>query len=444
MWLPKSDDLEVDVLGPCRVVSPLRSRASTLFVNEDRRVLPCSDTLELKQLMETESSPAAFEPAGPRPEIFFRPEKLTCGIVTCGGLCPGINDVIRSLVLTLHYHYGVRRILGFRYGYAGLGSGNGHEPVFMDPAAVDAIHQDGGTFLGSSRGPQEVSDMIFTLLKYDVGILFVIGGDGSLKGARSLCEEIARRKLEIAVVGIPKTIDNDLEWTERTFGFGTAVEEARQVLAAAHYEAKGAWNGIGLVKLMGRHSGFIAVHATLANADVNFCLIPEVPFRLDGEGGFLQVLEERLESKHHAVIVVAEGAGQDLFDDDGEPERDASGNIRLKDVGVHLKERIRDYFAYRGKKATIKYIDPSYIIRSLPANSLDSQLCLQLGQHAVHAGMAGRTNLVVGYWNQRFTHLPIALAVSRIKRVDPEGHVWQRVMDATAQRGSIFRKVKLG
>jgi 6-phosphofructokinase 1 len=408
-------------------------------VDEDRRVLPCSDTLELKHLTEAEPEPAAFEPAGPRPEIFFPPDKLTCGIVTCGGLCPGVNDVIRSLVLTLHYSYGVNRVLGFRYGYAGLGSENGHEPVFLDPAVVDTIHQDGGTFLGSSRGPQEIQDMVFTLLKYDVGILFVIGGDGSLRGALSLCEEIARRRLDIAVIGIPKTIDNDLMWTERTFGFGTAVEEARKVIVAAHNEAKGAWNGIGLVRLMGRYSGFIAVHASLANADVNFCLIPEAPFRMDGEGGFLQVLEERQERKHHSVIVVAEGAGQGLFDSDGEPERDASGNVRLKDIGVYLKERIHDYFAYRGKEATIKYIDPSYIIRSLPANSLDSQLCLQLGQHAVHAGMAGRTNMVVGYWNQRYTHLPIALAVSRTKQVDPGGHVWQRVMDATGQPGSIFR-----
>ncbi|MBM3223570.1 MAG: ATP-dependent 6-phosphofructokinase, partial [Candidatus Tectomicrobia bacterium] len=295
----------------------------------------------------------------------------------------------------------------------------------------------GGTLLGSSRGPQDVGDMVDTLVKWNVGILFAIGGDGTLRGGSALHQEITRRRLPIAVIGVPKTIDNDLLWIERSFGFATAVEEADNALVAAHAEARGAWNGIGLVKLMGRHAGFIATHASLANADVNFCLVPEVPFTLDGQGGFLQALEDRLDRKHHAVVVVAEGAGQELLQDPKRLAHDASGNLRLHDIGVFLRDQIVHYFAQCDKETSVKYIDPSYIIRGIPANAVDAEYCLLLGQHAVHAGMAGRTNMVVGYWNQHFTHLPIAQAVSGRKQLDPQGEVWQRVLEATGQPASL-------
>ncbi|GIX49434.1 MAG: ATP-dependent 6-phosphofructokinase [Candidatus Tectimicrobiota bacterium] len=434
MSLPAPEALRIETLGPCRIPSPLQGER---FVDEARRVLVCTDTQQLAPYLKAGVQPPAFELAGPRAQIFFRPETLTCGIVTCGGLCPGLNNVIRSLVLSLTYAYGVRRILGFRYGYAGLASKSGYAPLVLTPEVVDTIHEQGGTLLGTSRGPQDVADMVDTLVRWDVGVLFAIGGDGTLRGAAALSQEIARRGLKIGVVGIPKTIDNDLEWIERSFGFATAVEEARRVIVGAHAEARGAWNGIGLVKLMGRHSGFIAAHASLANSDVNFCLVPEVPFTLEGEGGFLQALERRLERKHHAVVVVAEGAGQELLQDPARVERDPSGNIRLKDIGAYLRDEIVRYFARRQLPVTVKYIDPSYTIRSLPANSLDAEYCLLLGQHAVHAGLAGRTNLVVGYWNQHFTHVPIALAVARRKQLDPQGETWQRVLEATGQPASL-------
>jgi 6-phosphofructokinase 1 len=279
--------------------------------------------------------------------------------------------------------------------------------------------------------------MVDTLERLSVGILFVIGGDGGLRGAAELSAEIQRRGLSISVIGVPKTIDNDLLWTTRSFGFDTAVEEATSAILAAHVEARGAWNGVGLVKLMGRHSGFIAAHATLATSDVNFCLVPEVPFTLDGEGGFLEALEKRLLEKRHAVVVVAEGAGQDLIEADGTPHRDASGNVRLKDIGLFLRDRIRQYFDKRTLDVPVRYIDPSYTIRSMPANSFDAQFCLVLGQHAVHAGMAGRTNMVVGLWNQRFVHIPIPVAISRRKRIEPQGDVWQRVLEASGQPASL-------
>lgn len=425
-------DLEVSTLGSCLVPSPLPQRPG-YFVNEDHRVLLPSDIAQIKPSIKQGKLPLSFEPAGRRPKIFFKPSDITCGIVTCGGLCPGLNDVIRSLVMTLTYTYGVPRILGFRYGYAGLSPKNPYEPLSLTPEVVDDIHEHGGTILGSSRGPQESGDMVDTLVKKKISILFVIGGDGTLRGAQDLSRNIARRKLPISIIGIPKTIDNDIAWITQSFGFGSSVEEARRTILAAHAEAKGAYKGIGLVKLMGRHSGFIAAHTTLANCDVNFCLVPEVPFSLQGKGGLLEALDKRFKKKDHAVIVVAEGAGQDLLEDQPHSKHDTSGNIRLKDIGVFLRDQIKGYFSKQGQKVSIKYIDPSYIIRSVSADSQDSEYCLLLGQQAVHAGMAGRTNMLIGFWNQHFTHVPIPLTVGRRKQIDPQGPLWQSVLEATGQ-----------
>jgi len=422
---PTEADLEVKRLGECRHASPL---AHEPFVEDTRRVLLTSEVVDLGA-----TAPPSFEPAGPRRRIFFAPQRLTCGILTCGGLCPGLNNVVRAIVLRLAYGYQVHRIYGFRYGYAGLADPERHEPCVLVPEFVEHLHERGGTVLGSSRGPQDLGRMVDTLVRLDVGLLFVIGGDGGLRGASALAGEIARRGLSIGVVGVPKTIDNDLQWTWRSFGFETAVDAARTVLAAAHEEARGAWNGIGLVKLMGRHSGFIAANATLASGDVNFCLVPEVPVELEGPSGLLAALEGRLADKHHALIVVAEGAGQNLMADGGTPARDASGNVKLKDIGTFLRDRIVAHLAEKRLDGVVRYIDPSYVIRSMPTNSFDSQLCLALGQHAVHAGMAGRTDVLVGVWNQRFTHVPIPVAVAARRQLDPRGELWHGVLESTGQ-----------
>jgi len=427
--LPDPDDLHVTRLGEPRVKSPLRG--DDTYADEEARIFVASSTDEISAA-DAASGPS-FEAAGPRPELYFEPAKVSCGIVTCGGLCPGINDVIRSLVLTAHHRYGVDRVVGFRYGYAGLAAKKLVDPVLLDLDDVTYAHRRGGTLLGSSRGPQDPGEMVDTLLAWKINILFCVGGDGTLKGATAIAEEVARRGLEISVIGIPKTIDNDLLWSQRSFGFMTAVEAARFVLDAAHTEAVGAYNGIGLVKLMGRYSGSIAAHATLASGDVNFCLVPEVPFALEGPGGLLDLLEQRLAHRHNAVIVAAEGAGQDLFDDDADVGRDASGNTKLRDIGSCLKERISTHFADRGLPCDIKYIDPGYTIRGLPANALDSGFCLVLGQHAVHAGMAGRTDMMVGFWNHAFTHVPLPLVAKGRKHFEPEDEIWQRVLDATGQ-----------
>jgi len=331
--LPEPDAFVVAKLGEATFPSPLRHRGEH-FVDDRHRVLACANIAALQPFWDAGQAPPAFEPAGPRAQIFFDPSSLTCGIVTCGGLCPGLNNVIRSIVLTLTYAYRVTRMVGFRYGYAGLALRSGFDPILLTPEVVENIHEHGGSLLGSSRGPQELGDMIDTLVKWNVGVLFAIGGDGTLKGASALSQEARRRGLPISVIGVPKTIDNDLEWIERSFGFATAVEAADNALVAAHAEARGAWNGVGLVKLMGRDSGFIAAHTSLANSDVNFCLVPEVPFQLEGEGGFLHVLEDRLDQKHHAVVVVAEGAGQGILQAPQHLTRDASGNVRYQDIGV--------------------------------------------------------------------------------------------------------------
>ncbi len=418
-------DFTISRLGECRIPSPM---PGVQFVNEEAHVLYQGDLREIESYQKAGKKPPCFEMAGPREKISFDPSKLKCGIVTCGGLCPGLNDVIRAIVLSLNHHYGVRTVFGFRYGYEGLSYRYAHTPTELTPEMVQNIHQQGGTILGSSRGSQDVSEMVDTLEQMNVGILFTIGGDGTLRGAQALAEEIGRRNLKIGVIGIPKTIDNDISYMERSFGFTTAVSEATTAIYAAHSEAAGARNGIGLVKLMGRHSGFIAAFATLANSDVNFCLVPEVRFGLKS---FLESLEERLATRHHAVVVAAEGAGQDLMEE--ELERDASGNIRLGDIGVFLKDQITNYFKQAGMEVTLKYIDPSYTIRSMPACPPDSVLCLMLGHNAVHAGMAGRTSMVVGYWKGEFIHIPIAAAVSKRKEIDPKDKLWTGVLSSTGQ-----------
>jgi len=422
--------LEIERLGACFIDSPLIEAGSD-FVDDEERIAVFSHSANIEAVETGGGAQPMFERAGPRRKIFFDPVGLNCGVVTCGGLCPGLNDVIRTITLGLIDQYGVKNVFGFRYGYMGLSSKAPKAPMRLTAEVVDDIHLKGGDILSLSRGHQDLDDMVDTLEKMDIGLLFAIGGDGTLRGAQELSGAIKRRGLKISVIGIPKTIDNDISGIEQSFGFSTAVEASRLAVCGAHEEARGAWNGVGLVKLMGRDSGFIAAAATLANSDVNFCFVPEVPLVLEGENGFLCSLDRRLEEKHHAVIVVAEGAGRDLTENTG--KTDPSGNIIRGDIGLLLKERITAYFKEKNKPMSLKYIDPSYMIRSLPADSNDSAFCVMLGQNAVHAGLTGRTNMVIGYWNQYFVHVPTAVTVRERKRIDPQGHLWQTVLQTTGQ-----------
>lgn len=418
-------NLDIERLGECRIPSPV---SVGHFTRDDEHVLFHANLDDIQVFLSAGKRPPAFEKAGPREKIYFDPSKLKCGIVTCGGLCPGLNDVIRSIVLSLYHHYGAKTVFGFPYGYEGLTYRYGHTPLELTPKTVERIHEQGGTILGSSRGPQDISEMVDTLERMNVGVLFAIGGDGTLKGARAISEEVKKRGLKISVIGIPKTIDNDISYLQKSFGFETAVSEAKRAIYSAHSEALGARNGIGLVKLMGRESGFISAYAALACNDVNFCLIPENPFTLEG---FLSALEKRLQKRGHAVIVAAEGAGEQLFQGTG--NQDASGNIRFGDIGTLLQTEIIRFFKEKGTQISLKYIDPSYMIRSVPANPSDSAFCLLLGQNAVHAAMAGRTNMLIGTWMNEFTHVPITLAVSTRKKIDPNGWMWASVLTTTGQ-----------
>jgi 6-phosphofructokinase 1 len=340
--------------------------------------------------------------------------------------------------MALWYQYGARRISGVQFGYRGFLPEFSLPLVQLKPDMVKNIHHMGGTMLGSSRGyGQRTSDIVDRMEKEGINILFTIGGDGTQRGTLRIAEEVERRGLNVAVVGIPKTIDNDLSFIDRSFGFVTAVSEAVKAVKGAHVEAHDAMNGIGLVRLMGRESGFIAAAAALGSRDVNFVLVPELRFELDGENGLLAHLEKRLKKRSHAVIVVAEGAGQDLLEAEA-TQRDASGNKILGDIGLFLRDKIKSYFAAKSIEINMRYIDPSYTIRATPANPVDSIYCARLGAIAVHAAMAGKTKLLAGHMKDTLVHIPTELAVSRRSCLDPESAVWRDTIEATGQPPTMW------
>ena len=433
----------VKQLGAAQIPSSLPISSSSKFedfkfVNDNNYILhdvAVSSTNE-------EQAPYSFEQAGPRAHSYFDSSKVRAGIVTCGGLCPGINNVIRTIVMQLHHNYGVQRIHGFRYGFQGFIPGYQHDIMDMTPANVRNIHNLGGSILSSSRGPQDPGEIVDCLERNNIRVLFCIGGDGTLHGAHAIAEEVERRNEKMSIIGIPKTIDNDIPYCVKTFGFETAFSKAVEAVQAAHSEAYGYNYGVVIIKLMGRNSGFIAANTSLACPDVNFVLIPEVPFTMEGEKGLLRSLERGFDAKKeqgrhpHSVIVVAEGAGQDLLGNNGN-ERDASGNIRFKDIGAFLKENIQQYFKDR-YPVNLKLIEPSYMIRSLPANPHDAIFCYYLADHAVHAAMAGKTDMMVGYWNGHFTHVPLEVVIKDQKRINPHGEFWRQVLFSTGQPGDMY------
>ncbi len=421
-------DVEVTKLGECRFRSPLHPTKDGGFVCESTRILRQSRFSDTEPL----DTSISFEMAGPRQQLFFDPTTTTAAIVTCGGLCPGLNNVIRSATLELIYNYGVRRVLGIRYGYRGLNPEVGEPPIELTSDYVERIHYLGGTVLGSSRGAQPIEVMADFLERENIDILFCVGGDGTQRGAQALYREVARRGLQKAIIGVPKTIDNDIAYVTTTFGYATALAESERVLRAAHTEARNAPNGIGLVKLMGRDAGFIAAGAALISQEANFVLVPEVQFPLEGEDGFLASLERRILKRQHALIVVAEGAGQHLFAAQP-PVSDASGNVRNHDIGTFLQDTIKAYFARREIPITLKYLDPSYLIRAVPASAWDMYLSDQMARHAVHAAMAGKTDTLIGSWDSHFVYMPIRTVVGKKKFMDRDDMIWTGVLATTGQ-----------
>jgi 6-phosphofructokinase 1 len=435
------EDLHISTLGLNEKPSPLKLSSASADALGD--FVPGAPRIRF----QIDTSPEAphqdllFERAGPRERIYFDPFYSTAAIVTCGGLCPGLNNVIRSIFLELTHNYRVRNVLGIRNGYLGLNPAAGLAPITLTDTYVSEIHKLGGTVLGSSRGPQDPAVVVDTLHRLGINMLFCVGGDGTQRGAHEIHKEISRRGLKIAVVGIPKTIDNDILYVFRTFGFATALEIAQDALTCAHVEAKGAINGIGLVKLMGRDAGFIAAGATLASQEVNFCLVPEIDVPLDGPNGFLPALKQRIVEKQHAVIAVAEGAGQHFFTEQN-GSCDASGNRQYQDIGIYLRDKISAYFKQENIPISLKYIDPSYLIRSVHANTADRLLSDQMARYAVHSAMAGNTDVMIGMWNNVFVHVPICTAIREKKRMELTGEWWTQVLLTTGQpRWPAHRRV---
>lgn len=429
----RPQDLSVTSLGSCQHASPLHFESASRqqespFVSDSHRV-------RLDVMLRPEpvaGEPLSLEIAGPRRHIFFPPEKTTAAIVTCGGLSPGLNNVIRSAYYELAENYGVKRVLGIRNGYLGLNPDSGLQPIPLTKEFVEPIDKLGGTVLASSRGPQDPAVMADFLQANGIDILLCVGGDGTQRGAHALSQQLQRRGSSVAVVGIPKTIDNDIPFVRLAFGYVTALEKAEEVIRGAHVEARGAMNGIGLVKLMGRHAGFIAAGASVVSQEVDFTLVPEIPFPLEGEEGFLAALERRMRNRGHAVIVVAEGAGQHLFTVDTE-KRDASGNLQHQDIGTFLRDRISDYFKQKSLPVALKYLDPSYYIRSVPADAYDRFLCDQMARSAVHAAMAGKTGMMIGSASDYVVHVPIPTVVSQTRAIEVSGDLWRAVLQSTAQ-----------
>ena len=414
----------IKTVGECKISSPLDKTSP--FVTDESQILYEHDIVGVRKGIEENNKIYAFQKAGPREKIFFDPSWCKAAILTAGGICPGLNNVIKGLTETLKQVYGVPVVYGIPYGYAGLNPDLGYRPVILDELTVDGIHEQGGTILGSSRGQQDTDLMLETLMRMDINMLFCIGGDGTLRAAHDLAMAALKRDLNICIIGIPKTIDNDICYIDKTFGFETAVCATNPMITVAHNAAKGAPNGVGLIHVMGRDSGFIAAYSSLANPHINYCLVPEVKFTLEGEpDSFFPILHDRLKRRHHAVIIVAEGAGQELMK--GERQVDKSGNLLNNNIGVFIREKMKEYFKKQNFEINIKYFDPTYLIRGIPANGTDAVFCLLLAQNAVHAAMAGKTDLLIGHWSDVFTHVPIEMATKQRKKIDPNGSLWRCV-----------------
>ena len=431
-------DLIVDSLGVPEIVSPVCERNKNCpnrgrFIEASEKV---RFRVEINSTNNDEDN-LYFEKAGPREKIFFRPEKTTAAIVTCGGISPGLNNVIRSLVMELSINYGVKSILGFRYGYLGFEPDTDYKPMSLTVEQVKPINDMGGSILGCSRGPVEAETIVDTLTRYGVDILFTVGGDGTQRGALKISDEIRKRKAMISLIGIPKTIDNDVPFVYKTFGFATAVEQARKVIKNAAVEANSYVNSVSIVKLMGRDAGFIAASATLAAQEVDICLIPEVPFSMDGENGLKNCVCRCLKKNASCIIVVAEGAGQEFFAASGEQPLDKSGNKLHNDIGLFIKDALAAHCRGLGVEVTFRYFDPTYSVRSVPANVEDSRYSDELARAAVHAGMLGKTNMIVGYWYNNLTHVPIPLVCASRKRINPKQELWRDVLETTGQPSNM-------
>jgi 6-phosphofructokinase 1 len=448
--------------GPSASAREAAARVPYLNVIDDSHVI-------LGDIVRHGSSPPTsrcWVRAGPRALCYFEPHSVVAAVVTCGGLCPGLNNVVREIVLTLHNTYGARRVYGVQKGYWGfhtpdadLSVGAARHPScpsadapVLTPEGVAGINTQGGTVLGADRGGLSASSVaadVDVILRFcanrGINQLYVIGGDGTHRGASSVALEAQRRRVPLAVAAIPKTIDNDVDIIDRSFGFETAYSEAQQAIRSAKTEAASALNGLGIGKLRGRHAGFIAAHAAMASGDVDLCLIPEVPVVFTGPASFGAHVLAVMRRKGHAVVVVAEGAGEkEILAEQraaataasaaGGACFDAGGNALLPEVGPWLKAKLSAYLTERGCRPICKYIDPSYMIRSVAAHAADAEYCMLLGQNAVHGAMAGFTGFSTGLVNNRMAYIPIsAITANSPRKMNARGRTYERLLQITRQ-----------
>ena len=345
---------------------------------------------------------------GPRFHIALDNLRVKACIMTCGGLCPGLNVVIRELVMALRYNYGVAEIYGIKWGF--LGFTQKECWIKLEPEDVKHIHLLGGTVLGTSRRGFDGEEISKQLIKNNVNMVFFIGGDGTHRGIKELSKILKEKKKKIILVGIPKSIDNDMPIIDKSFGLESVVQESVRTIRAANVEANCNLNGIGLVKLFGRSSGFVAMLSTLAARDVNICLIPEIPFNLYGENGLLDFIFQRMQVKEHCVIVVSDGARFSVKD------YKTSNGRPVEDIGLVIKKEIIEKSEELGIEVNLKYMDPTYVVRAVPANEYDCNLCAKLAESAVHCAFAGFTNFSVGMINNKPCMIPLEKMCGKSER----------------------------
>mmetsp|Transcript_20291 Transcript_20291/g.48093 ORF Transcript_20291/g.48093 Transcript_20291/m.48093 type:complete len:415 (+) Transcript_20291:167-1411(+) len=350
-------------------------------------------------------------------QLFWEPNKVKAAVVTCGGLCPGLNSIIRGVTKCLWNEYGVREILGITAGYNGLSDPETHPPVKLTEEMVRDIHMKGGSIIKAARGGFDAEKICDNLQRLGITVLFLVGGDGTQFAGHLLYEAARKRRLAVSIVGIPKSIDNDVVLFDRTFGFDTAVAKASEVIRNALVEASSCDRGVGIVKLMGRDSGFVAMHAATAADVVDLCMIPEVKVDMKD---VIEHVDATLAKKKYMVIAVAEGAGQELV---STGKQDDTGHTVYGDIGVFLKDTLNKHLKASGGRTF--YIDPSYIIRSVPITPNDHIYCVRLANDAVHTAMRGYTGVCVGAMHNVVCMLPSRLIASGKKKVRPHSSSWQ-------------------
>ncbi|MEO7804127.1 MAG: ATP-dependent 6-phosphofructokinase [Actinomycetota bacterium] len=323
---------------------------------------------------------------------------MRIGVFTGGGDCPGLNAVIRAIVRKGIGHY-EDTIVGFRDGWEGVLSGTVQELTFENTRGI--LHR-GGTILGTSRtnpfGEGDGPDRIrATLATHGVDMLIPIGGEDTLGAASKLHEE------GIPLVGVPKTIDNDLSGTDYTFGFDTAVNVATEAIDRLHTTAE-SHHRVMVVEVMGRHAGWIALHAGIAGG-ADLMLIPERPFDIEEVVAHLQ--HRHATGKGFSIVVVAEGAvPKDGSMHTESDQLDEFGHVRLRGIGSALEQQIEARTGFETRATILGHIQ-----RGGTPTAFDRVLATRFGVAATEAAHQGKTGMMVALHATSIVLVPLSVAV---------------------------------